>query len=95
MDRRDKPAPEDLDPYQVGDMRISNDGYGFTLFFQWLMGIAAVIGTAAVLWGASSISQLREDVAVLKDRPQPVTKAEFDTRMQSFETRLSVLESRP
>ncbi len=87
---------DDFNPYYDGsdDMRISNDGYGFTLFFQWLMGIVAVVGTASVLWGASSVSQLREDVAVLKDRPLPVTKAEFDLRMEAVEGRLRELEAR-
>lgn len=90
----DKPLPDDFDPYGRGDMRISNDAQGFTLFFQWLQGIAAVIVTTALVWGASSVSQLREDVAVLKDRPQPVTKAEFDARMESFDKRLTSLEAR-
>lgn len=90
----DKPLPDDFDPYGRGDMRISNDDAGFTLFFKGLMGVVAVIFTTAVVWGASSISQLREDVAVLKDRPAPVTKAEFDTSMQSVERRLSALEAR-
>lgn len=75
-------------------MRISNDEAGFTIFFKGLMGVIAVIFTAAVVWGASSISQLREDMAVLKDRPQPVTKAEFDMRMESVEQRLLRLEAR-
>jgi aryl-alcohol dehydrogenase-like predicted oxidoreductase len=75
-------------------MRISNDASGFTLFFQWVMGLASVIVAAAIIWGASSVSQLREDVAVLKDRPAPVTKSEFDSRMQAVEARLSNLESR-
>lgn len=75
-------------------MRISNDDVGFTLFFKGLMGVVAVIFTTAVVWGASSISQMRADVAVLMDRPPPVTKVEFDVRMESFEKRLTVLEVR-
>lgn len=90
----DKPLPEDFDAELRGDMRISNDAQGFTLFFQWLQGIAAVIVSAALIWGASSVSQLREDVAVLKDRPAPVTKAEFDVRMESMDKRLTALEAR-
>lgn len=90
----DTQLPDDFDPYGRGDMRISNDSTGFTLFFQWLLGIAAVIVAAALLWGASSLTQLREDVAVLKDRPQPVTKAEFDVKMESFDKRLTALEAR-
>lgn len=89
----DAPLPDDYDPYR-GDMRISNDDAGFTLFFKGLMGVIAVIFTTAVVWGASSISQLREDVAVLKDRPAPVTKAEFDMRMESFDRRLAAVEAR-
>jgi len=77
-----------------GDMRISNDGAGFTMFFQWLMGIAAVIVATALIWGASSVSQLREDMAVLKDRPAPVTKEEFSMRMEAFDKRLEALERR-
>lgn len=87
----DAPLPDDYDPYR-GDMRISNDAAGFTLFLQWLLGIAAVIVTTALLWVASSVAQLREDVAILKDRPQPITKAEFDFRMESVERRLTALE---
>lgn len=89
----DKPLPDDFDPYR-GDMRISNDAAGFTMFFQWLLGIAAVIVATALIWGASSVSQLREDVAVLKDRPAPVTKEEFSVRMESVERRLTALEAR-
>lgn len=89
----DKPLPPDFDPYG-GDMRISNDAQGFTIFFQWLMGVAAVIFTTAIVWGASSVSQLREDMAVLKDRPAPVTKAEFDVRMESVDRRLLALEAK-
>jgi hypothetical protein len=75
-------------------MRISNDAAGFTLFFQWLMGIASVIAAAALLWVASSLTQLREDVAVIKARPEPVTKEEFRVRMESVEGRLSALEGK-
>lgn len=75
-------------------MRISNDAAGFTLFFQWLMGIASVIAAAALLWVASSLTQLREDVAVIKARPEPVTKEEFRVRMESVEGRLSALEEK-
>lgn len=75
-------------------MRISNDSAGFTLFFQWLMGIAAVIVSTALIWVATSVASLREDMAVLKDRPAPVTQAEFDVRMQSVEARLTRLETR-
>lgn len=89
----DTPLPEDFDPYR-GDMRISNDDAGFTLFFKGLMGVVAVIFTTAVVWGASSISQLREDVAVLKDRPAPVTKDEFNLRMEAIERRLVLVEAR-
>lgn len=89
----DAPLPDDFDPYR-GDMRISNDAQGFTIFFQWLMGVAAVIFTTAIVWGASSVSQLREDMAVLKDRPAPVTKAEFDVRMESVDRRLRALEAK-
>ena len=90
----DKQLPDDFDPYGRGDMRISNDDAGFTLFFKGLMGIVAVVFTTAVVWGASSISQLREDMAVLKDRPAPITKAEFDMKMDSVERRLTALETR-
>ena len=75
-------------------MRISNDSAGFTLFFQWLMGIASVIVTTTLVVGATVLIQLRQDVAVLKDRPAPVTKEEFNYRMQSVETRLSALEEK-
>lgn len=75
-------------------MHISNDSAGFTLFFKGLMGVVAVIFTTAVVWGASSISQLREDVAVLKDRPAPITKEEFNFRMESIERRLAAVEAR-
>lgn len=75
-------------------MRISNDAQGFTLFFQWLMGVAAVIVATALIWGASSVASLREDMAVLKDRPAPVTKAEFDVRMEAVERRLTSLETK-
>lgn len=85
---------EEIEASLRGDMRISNDGAGFSLFFQWLMGIAAVIVATALICGASSVAQLREDMAVLKDRPQPITKAEFDVRMESVEHRLTRLESR-
>jgi hypothetical protein len=95
------PPEDDFATELRGDMRISNDGAGFTLFFQWLMGIAAVIVSTALIWVATSVAQLREDMAVLKDRPQPVTKAEFDLRMESVERwnatvekRLSALEAR-
>lgn len=76
-------------------MRISNDPAGFTMFFQWLLGIASVIVATALIWVAASVAQLREDVAVLKDRPAPVTKEEFNYRMQSVEARLSALEQKP
>lgn len=75
-------------------MRISNDVTGFTMFFQWLMGIASVIVATALIWVAASVAQLREDVAVLKDRPAPVTKEEFGVRMESVERRLTALEAR-
>lgn len=90
----DKPLPDDFDPYGRGDMRISNDAQGFNLFFQWLMGIASVIAATALIWVAASVAQLREDVAVLKDRPAPVTKAEFDLSMQAIERRFTALEAR-
>lgn len=77
-----------------GDMRISNDAQGFTLFFQWLMGVVGVIVASALIWSASSIAQLREDMAVLKDRPAPVTKEEFSVRMESVERRLTALEAK-
>lgn len=84
---------DDIEAALRGDMRISNDGAGFTLFFQWLMGIAAVIVSTALIWVASSVASLREDMAVIKDRPQPVTKEEFSVRMESVERRLSALET--
>lgn len=59
----DKQLPDDFDPYGRGDMRISNDAQGFTLFFQGLIGIAAIIATAAIVWGASSLAHIREDVS--------------------------------
>lgn len=90
----DTQLPDDFDPYGRGDMRISNDEAGFTLFFKGLMGIVAVVFTTAVVWGASSISQLREDVAVLKDRPAPITKDEFNFRMEQIERRLAAVEAR-
>lgn len=90
----DKPLPEDFDPYGRGDMRISNDAQGFTLFLQWILGIASIVGATALIWVAASVATLREDVAVLKDRPPPVTKPEFDVRMESVDRRLSALEAR-
>lgn len=90
----DKPLPDDFDPYGRGDMRISNDAAGFDAFFKWLTGIASVVAAAALLWVAASLTQLREDVAVIKARPEPVTKEEFAYRMQSVEQRLSALESK-
>lgn len=75
-------------------MRISNDTAGFSVFFKGLMGVVAVIFTTAVVWGASSISQLREDMAVLKDRPPPITKDEFNFRMEAVERRLAAVEAR-
>lgn len=88
------PREDDFATELRGDMRISNDAAGFTLFFKGLMGVVAVIFTTAVVWGASSISQLREDVAVLKDRPAPVTKDEFNFRMEAIERRLVAVEAR-
>jgi hypothetical protein len=89
------PERDDFATELRGDgMRISNDAAGFTLFFQWLMGIASVIAAAALLWVASSLTQLREDVAVIKARPEPVTKEEFRVRMESVEARLSTLEGK-
>lgn len=77
-----------------GDMRISNDAHGFTLFFQWVMGVASIVVAAMLIWVGASVSSVREDVAVLKDRPPPVTKAEFDARMEAVERRLTDLEGR-
>jgi hypothetical protein len=88
------PQDDDYATELRGDMRISNDSAGFSMFFKGLMGVVAVIFTTAVVWGASSISQLREDVAVLKDRPPPVTKDEFSVRMESVERRLTSLEAK-
>jgi hypothetical protein len=89
------PERDDYATELRGDgMHISNDSAGFTLFFKGLMGVVAVIFTTAVVWGASSISQLREDVAVLKDRPAPITKDEFNFRMEAVERRLAAVEAR-
>jgi hypothetical protein len=89
------PERDDFASELRGDgMNISNDSGGFTIFFQWLMGIASVIVATALIWVAASVSHLREDVAVLKDRPAPVTKEEFNYRMQSVEARLGALEAK-
>lgn len=88
------PERDDFATELRGDMRISNDSAGFTMFFQWLMGIAAVIVSTALIWVATSVASLREDMAVLKDRPAPVTKEEFSLRMESVERRLTALEAK-
>lgn len=88
------PQDDDFATELRGDMRISNDAAGFTLFFQWILGIASVLAATAMIVAATSLIQLREDVAVLKDRPPPVTKAEFDVRMEQVERRLTSLEAR-
>lgn len=75
-------------------MRISNDRAGFSLFFQWIMGVASVLVATAMIVGTSVLLQLKEDMAVLKNRPEPVTKGEFNYRMESVERRLSSLEQR-
>lgn len=88
------PQEDDFAMELRGDMRISNDSAGFTLFFQWLMGIASVLVTTALIIGAGSLIQLRQDVALLSNRPAPVTKPEFDIRMESVERRLTALEAK-
>lgn len=82
------------------ELRGDGDGmnqynYGFGKFFEWFMGGAMLLIVALLCWLGGGMVSVKTDVAVLKDRPQPVTKAEFDTRMESFERRLSAVEAKP
>lgn len=66
--------------------------YGFSKFFEWFMGGIAVLGTLVLGWVGMSLVDLGKDVAVLKDRPQPVSQETFNVRMESVERRLTALE---
>lgn len=90
----DKKLPDDFDPWLRGDYDEMSNNYGFSKFFELLIGCVAVIGTTFLGWACFSLVGLREDVAVLKNRPTPVTQEAFNYRMESVEKRLTALESK-
>lgn len=68
-------------------------GYGFSKFFELLIGCVAIIATTFLGWACVTLVALKEDVAVLKNRPAPVSQEAFNYRLDSVERRLSALEA--
>ena len=81
------------------ELRGDEDGmhqnnYGFSKFFEWLMGGAMLLIIALLCWFGGTVISLKTDIAVLKERPAPVSQEAFEYRMKSVEQRLSSLEAK-
>lgn len=63
-----------------------------TGIFQWLAGIMGTVITASILWIGSSVVDLKRDMAVLLDRPEAVSKVQYERDIEQFDRRIGSLE---
>lgn len=66
----------------------------FSIFFQWVCGVAASLVTMGIVWMASiSVSTARK-VDVLIDRPEPVPRWQYESDVRQIKEDLKDTQSR-
>ncbi len=66
----------------------------FSIFFQWVCGVAASLVTISIVWVAGiSVSTARK-VDVLLDRPEPVPRWQYENDMRQIKEDLNDTKSR-
>jgi hypothetical protein len=60
-------------------MRIVQRDSRVTEVFRWCAIVLAGVTTSAAIWGVSTLVQVKEQMAILVSRPEPVSKAQYDS----------------
>lgn len=87
----DDPADDGFFPYHDAPPMTDNR---FSIFFQWVCGVAASLVTIGIVWVAGiSVSTARK-VDVLLDRPEPVPRWQYENDMRQIKDDLNDTKSR-
>lgn len=62
-------------------------------FVNWMASIGAILVSALMIWVASTTQETSKQVAILLDRPTPVSKAQYDQDRQEMLTKISSLQA--
>ena len=66
----------------------------FSIFFQWVCGVAASLVTIGIVWVAGiSVSTARK-VDVLLDRPEPVPRSQYEPDIRQIKEDLKETKGR-
>lgn len=87
----DDPSDDGLSPYHKSPPMTDTR---FSIFFQWVCGVAASLVTMGIVWMASiSVSTARK-VDVLIDRPEPVPRWQYESDVRQIKEDLKDTQSR-
>lgn len=64
--------------------RYSNYDRRLTKIISWIGGITAVLVSTGAIWSISILVSTERSVAILLDRPAPVSKAQYDADRQEM-----------
>lgn len=73
--------------------RINHSDGRVTAIVNWFAGIGIVLVSASMIWMMSTTSSTEKAVAILLDRPVPVSKAQYDTDRQETLSAIHALQA--
>lgn len=93
-------------PQESGDDDAADDGLlpyhesppmtdaRFSVFFQWICGVAASLVTIGIVWVANVTVSTARKVDVLIDRPEPVPRWQYENDVKQIKDDLKDTQSR-